>query len=70
MEVSSVYFLFFFLLGLLLPAPWIIWLHSLDDRRATLNIAAGLLVAALIYPGFALYAGDTLWLFVECRGSL
>lgn len=68
MTVSTSYFLLFFILGLLLPIPWIAWLHRFDDRRVTIGIGMGLLVAALIYIGFALYQGDGSWLMVECIG--
>lgn len=68
MDVSNTYFLVFFFLGMLLPIPWIVWLHHFDDRRVTIGFGIGMLVAALIYVGFALYEGDGSWILVECFG--
>ncbi len=68
MNVSTGYFLFYFALGLVLPVPWLYWIHRFDDRRLTIGIGSGLIVAALIYIGFALYQGDYQWLAVEFIG--
>lgn len=68
MEVSASYFVFYFIVGLVLPIPWLYWLHRFDDRRLNMGIGSGLVVAAIIYLGFALYHGDYQWLLVELVG--
>lgn len=70
MDVSASYFLFYFVLGLILPIPWLYWIHRFDDRQLAIGIGSGLVVAALIYIGFALYEGDYQWLSVEFMGVI
>lgn len=68
MEVTATYFIAYFIIGLLLPIPWLFWVNRLSIRHAMLSIGSGLVIAAIIYIGFALYHEDSAWLLLEVLG--
>lgn len=68
MDVSISYIAISFILGLLFVAPYILWLNRLSSLKRTQAASAGLIIAALIYIGFALFYGDGQWLVVEIIG--
>ncbi len=70
MDVSNSYFAISFILGLALAALYLYWLNRLHDLRFKQAASAGLVIAALIYIGFAWFYGDGQWLLVEVLGVL
>ncbi|MGB5211973.1 MAG: DUF6010 family protein [Gammaproteobacteria bacterium] len=62
------HFAIWFCIGLLAAWP-VLWIVSRQSpARAQQTLGLGLIVAALIYPGFALLRGDVLWLMLEFAG--
>ncbi len=70
MEISTSYFWFSFMLGLVAVAPMLVYLHKLDSQAMTMAAGSGLVIAALIYLGFALYHGDNNWFLIESGGLI
>ena len=70
MNMSLSHFILSFLLGIVLAVPYLIWVDTLNFRKRIHALGSGLLVAALIYVGFALYGADSSWLAVELAGCI
>ena len=68
MDVSNSYFVISFILGLVLAALYLYWLNRLNELRFRQAASVGLVIAALIYIGFAWFYGDRQWLIVELLG--
>lgn len=62
------YYLISFLLGLLAVWPLLLWVHRRSPRGRIRVLAVSLLLAALVYPGFALVWGDASWFGIEVAG--
>ena len=56
------------LLGLVLAAAFIYWIRSMGAALELRALTAGLLIAALIYVGFAVTWGNGNWILVELAG--
>ena len=56
------------LLGLVLGAAYIYWTRSLGAVLELRALTAGLVIAALIYVGFAVIWGNGNWILVELAG--
>ena len=63
------YFSASFLLGIILFLPYLILAHRLVLNRAVQFLSSGLVVAALIYVGLAVWR-DTAWMGVETVGVI
>lgn len=58
------------MLGLILAAMFILYTRQLDSQYEVHVMGSALLVAALIYVGFALVWGNSVWLTIELGGVL
>ena len=70
MTTSLTYFIISFFIGLVLVAPYLWWLNRLSLNRLNQAAGVGLIVAAIIYIGFAWFNGNEPWLLVEALGVL
>lgn len=59
-----------FLLGLILAALFMFFARSQGVHRERMILAQGLLIAAIIYVGFAAVWGNRFWIAVEVGGLL
>lgn len=55
-------------LGLLAAALYLVYARSQDSYTESLILRSGLIVAALIYVGFAAVWGNGTWMFIEIAG--
>jgi len=62
------YYFLWFCLGVLLAVPLVILAESVKLNVMTHLMGVSLVIAAIIYIGFALVWGDTPWLFIELSG--
>lgn len=59
-----------FILGLVLAAAFVAYTHRLGARAERRVLAAGLVVAALVYVGFGVVGADGMWVALEVVGGL
>ena len=64
------YFLFWFIIGLVLGSLLILMGRRLSSKKEKDFLALSLLIAALVYIGFALISGSNYWLGIEGIGVL
>ncbi|GAA5315140.1 MAG: hypothetical protein AseanaTS_03440 [Candidatus Pelagadaptatus aseana] len=62
------YFTLWFVLGLLFVAPLLLFAQRLRFKTMVKLMGRSLIIAALIYIGFALLWGNTEWLVIEVMG--
>ena len=62
------YHFFWLLFGANLAAIWLAIAHRVKVPDFKTNVAIGLVVAALIYVGFAVVWGDAQWVLIEALG--
>lgn len=62
------YHFFWLLLGANLAAIWLAIAHRIKILNFKAHMAIGLVVAALIYVGFAVVWGNTQWVLIEALG--
>lgn len=63
-------FLFWFAAGLVAALPLLLYAQSKDQHSQTQLFGCSLIIAALVYVGFALAWGDNSWLLIEFAGVL
>ena len=68
--MSLGYFTLSFLLGILLVLPYLMLVNTLESNYQIHALGSGLVIAALIYVGFAFYQSHHSWLAIEMAGSL
>lgn len=62
--------LIWFVVGLLAAVPLLLYAQRISQRATVKLLGWALVIAALVYVGFAMYEGDVFWLEIEGLGVI
>jgi hypothetical protein len=65
-----IYTMLYLLLGIVGTIPLLIYAHNKPTHTKHIIYGQALIIAAMVYVGFAIYAGNLFWLAIETAGVL